>query len=332
MIAEIILNSNAKQLNRVFDYKIPEDLVSKVKIGSRVLVPFANRKVLEEGFVVNIKDVSSYKVKDIAEVDETEYINQKNIDLAKWMARRYFCNISDCIKLMLPPGTTTKILENRVKEKNASFVYLKKEIEEIEEAIENKQIKSDKQIRALRFLLENEGVLVSDLEIFADVSRAVLNTLVKNGYVEIVEKQVERNPFIHKVVNQDKDLVLTDEQNQAYKTICEAIEDHLYSEFLLFGVTGSGKTEVYLQLIEKILKEGKTSIMLVPEISLTPQTVDRFIARFGEEKIAILHSKLSVGERYDQWNKIRNGKAKVIIRSTFCYFCTCIQPWNYNYR
>ena len=333
MIAEIILNSNAKQLNRVFDYRIPENLASKIKIGSRVLVPFSNRKELEEGFVVNIKDVSPYKVKDIVKVDETEYINQKNIDLAKWMARRYFCNISDCIKLMLPPGTTTKILENRVREKNASFVYLKKEPEEIDEAIENKQVKSEKQIRALRFLIENEGgVLVSDLEIFADVSRAVLHTLEKNGYIEIVERQVERNPFIHKAIKQDKDLILTDEQKNAYQTICDAIEDHLYSEFLLFGVTGSGKTEVYLQLIEKILQDGKTSIMLVPEISLTPQTVDRFISRFGEEKIAILHSKLSVGERYDQWNKIRQGKAKVVIRSTFCYFCTCVQPWNYNYR
>lgn len=324
MIAEIILNSNAKQLNRVFDYQIPENLASKVKIGSRVLVPFSNRKVLEEGFVVNIKDTSPYQVKEINEVDETEYINQENINLAKWMAKRYFCNISDCIKLMLPPGTTTKILENRVKEKSAFFVYLKKDSEEIEEAIENKKIKSDKQIRALRFLLENEGVLVSDLEIFADVSRAIIHTLEKNEYVEIIEQQVERNPFIHKVVQSDKDLVLTDEQEQAYKTVCESIEDHLYSEFLLFGVTGSGKTEIYLQLIEKVLQEEKTSIMLVPEISLTPQTVDRFISRFGEEKIAVLHSKLSVGERYDQWNKIRTGKAKVVIRSPFCHFCTSI--------
>ena len=322
MIAEVILNSNAKQLNRVFDYQIPENLVPNVKIGSRVLVPFSNRKVLEEGFVVKIKDTSPYKVKYISEVDETEYINQKNINLAEWMARRYFCNISDCIKLMLPPGTTTKVIENRVKEKNASFVYLKKEIDEIEEDIENSKIKSEKQIRALRFLLDNEGVLVSDLKIFADVSRAVLNTLEKNGYIEIIEKQVERNPFINKTVKQDKDLVLTEEQKHAYQTICEAIEDNLYSEFLLFGVTGSGKTEVYLQLIEKILQEGKTSIMLVPEISLTPQTVDRFISRFGEEKIAVLHSKLSVGERYDQWNKIRNGKAKVVIRSSLGHICT----------
>lgn len=241
MIAEVILNSNSKQLNRVFDYQIPEDLVSKVKIGSRVLVPFSNRKEPEEGFVVNMKETSSYQVKDIKQVDETEYISQRNIELAKWMARRYFCNISDCIKLMLPPGTTTRVIENRVKEKNASFVYLKKEEYEIEMAIENKQVKSDKQIRALRFLMENEGVLISDLEIFADVSRAVINTLAKNEYIEIVERQVERNPLIHKVIQADQDLVLTPEQNQAYQVICDSMEDYFYSEFLLFGVTGSRK-------------------------------------------------------------------------------------------
>lgn len=241
MIAEVILNSNSKQLNRVFDYQIPEDIASKVKIGSRVLVPFANRKEPEEGFVVNIKETSSYQVKAIKQVDETEYISQENIELAKWMAKRYFCNISDCIKMMLPPGTTTRVIENRVKEKSASFVYLKKDEEEIELAIEKKQVKSDKQIRALRFLMENEGVLVTDLEVFADVSRSVINTLEKNGYIEIIEKQVERNPFMHKVIQADQDLVLTSEQNQAYQTICDSMEDYLYSEFLLFGVTGSRK-------------------------------------------------------------------------------------------
>ena len=320
MIAEVILNSNAKQLNRVFDYKIPETLASKIKIGSRVFVPFSNRKEPEEGFVVNIKENSEYKLKEIVKADETEYINEKNINLAKWMAKRYFCNVSDCIKLMLPPGTTTKIIENRVKEKNASFVYLKKDVEDIEEAIENKKIKSEKQIRALQFLLENEGVIVTDLAMFADVTRSVLNTLQKNGYIEIIEKQVERNPFVNKNIKKDNDLILTEEQQNAYNTICEAIDDHLFSEFLLFGITGSGKTEVYLQLIENILKQGKTSIMLVPEISLTPQTVDRFISRFGEEKIAILHSRLSVGERYDQWNKIREGKAKIVIGARSAIF------------
>ncbi len=237
MIAEIILDSNAKDLNKVFDYKIPENLLSKVQIGSRVFVPFGNRKVLEEGFVVNIKENSSYKVKEIAEVDGTEYISKSSIALAKWMAKRYFCNVSDCIKLMLPPGTTTKIVKNRIKEKSVSFVYLKKDVEEIEEALESKKIKSDKQIRLLKFLEQNDGALFSDIELFADVKRSTVNTLEKNGYVEIIEKQVERNPFIHKKVEKSEKLELTQEQSKAFQTISAAIDDHLYSEFLLFGVT-----------------------------------------------------------------------------------------------
>ena len=246
MIAEVILNSNAKQLNRVFDYEVPKEFASKVKIGSRILVPFSHYKELEEGFVVNIKESSPYKVKEIAKVDEIEYVHQENIDLAKWMAKRYFCNISDAIKLMLPPGTTTKILENRVKEKCASFVYLKKDAEEIEEQIETKQIKSEKQIRAMRFLMENEGVLVSDLETFADVSRSVLKTLEKNGYIEIIEKPVERNPFVPKKRKKDQDLALTEEQQLAYKTVCDSMENGLYSEFLLFGVTRFTEKQKYI--------------------------------------------------------------------------------------
>lgn len=242
MIAEVILNSNAKQLNRVFDYEIPEKFVLKVKIGSRVFVPFGNRKNLDEGFVVNIKEKSLYQVKEIVQVDETEYIYEDNIKLAKWMAKRYFCNVADCIKLMLPPGTTTNVLENRVKEKMASFVYLKKEKDEIEEEIENKTLKSEKQIRALKFLMENEGdILVSDLEMLADVSRAILNTLEKKGYIEITQKQVERNPLLNKRVEKSHDLVLNQEQQEALKTISDALDDHLYAEFLLFGVTGSRK-------------------------------------------------------------------------------------------
>ena len=112
----------------------------------------------------------------------------------------------------------------------------------------------------------------------------------------------------------------TDEQQNAYDTICNAMDDMLFSEFLIDGVTGCGKTEIYIQLIDKVLKEGKTSIVLVPEISLTPQTVNRFISRFGKENIAVLHSKLGVGERYDQWYKIKNGEAKIIIGARSAIF------------
>ena len=228
MIAEVILNSNAKQLNKVFDYKIPDELAPKIKLGARVLVPFSNRKELDEGFVVNIKETSEYKVKEISDVNGN-YLDEKSIKLANWMAKRYFCNISDCIKLMLPPGTTAKVVENRVKEKNANFIYLKKDAEQIQQEIENKIIKSEKQIRALEFLIDNEGVIISDLETFADVSKAVLNTLQKNGYIEIVEKQVERNPFLHNTINMDKPLKLNDEQSQAFNAVADAIDDQFNS-------------------------------------------------------------------------------------------------------
>lgn len=241
MIAEIIINSNVKNLNKTFDYNIPYELQNKVKIGSIVFVKFGNIKKLEEGFVIGIKDSSEFKVKDIEKVESNEYIGEEEIKLAKWMAKRYFCNISDCIKLMLPPGTTTKIITNRVKEKTANYANLKVEDIEIEEAIEFKKIKSEKQIRILKFLINNGETLVQDLELFTDTTRSIIKTLEKNGYIEIIEKQVERNPFIHKVVNASKDLNLTDEQSKAYEEISECIDMGIYSSFLLFGVTGSRK-------------------------------------------------------------------------------------------
>ena len=292
----------------------------KVHIGSRVLVKFGNIKELKEGFVVNIKDKTDFDVKDIEKVEEKDFIDETKVNLAIWMSKLYFCNVSDCIKLMLPPGTGTNNIENRAKEKTARFICLAKSIEEIEFDIESKKIKSEKHIRALRMLDKISEIPSKEFEEIADVSSAILKTLEKNGYVKFYENAVERNPFIHKVVETSHDLVLTDEQNKAYRAVEDAIDDLMNSEFLMYGVTGSGKTEVYLQLIEKVLEMGKTSIMLVPEISLTPQTVDRFIARFGQEKIAVLHSKLSVGERYDQWYKIKNGEAKIVIGARSAMF------------
>lgn len=320
MIAEIIMNSSVKNLDRTFDYSIPYDMEDKIHIGSRVFVKFGNIKELKEGFVVNIKENSEYQVKDIAKVEERDFIDEPKVKLAEWMAKRYFCNVSDCIKLMLPPGTGTNVIENRAKEKTARFIRLIKGIEDIEQDIENKIIKSEKHIRALRMLAKIDEIPSKEFEEIADVSSAILKTLEKNGYIELYENAIERNPFLHKVIETTSNLELNKEQAMAYSAVEDAIDDMMNSEFLLFGVTGSGKTEVYLQLIEKVLNEGKTSIMLVPEISLTPQTVDRFISRFGQEKIAVLHSKLSVGERYDQWYKIKNGEAQIVIGARSAIF------------
>ena len=315
MIAEVIIDRNAKKLNRTFDYNIPKELEDLVIVGSSVLVPFGKAKQLEEAYVIGIKKTSEFEVKDIAKVNHN--LTDRQIRLAKWMAKKYFCNVSECIKLMSAPGSKRK---NEVKDKTINGVYLKKEIEEIEFDIHSRKIKSEKQKRALEFLKENEGATASEIELFTDCSKAILKTLEKNGYLEFIEKKVERNPLENKQIEKTKKLELTDEQETAFKTIRESIEQNRYEEFLLYGVTGSGKTEIYLQLIEKALEKGKTAIMLVPEISLTPQTINRFISRFGKETLAVLHSKLSIGERYDEWNRIKNGQANIIIGARSAIF------------
>ncbi|MBQ9297870.1 MAG: primosomal protein N' [Clostridia bacterium] len=318
MVVGVIVNSTAKVLNRVFDYIVPKDLEEKIKIGDRVSIPFGNSKKLQEGFIYEIKQESEFAVKEIVSI-EKDGLNEEGMKLAKLMSRMYFCNIFDCIKLMLPPGTSTKIVENRIKDKKGNFVYLNKDIEEIEQEIADGVIKSPKQIRVLEFLKDNEGVYISDLEMYTDTSKAIIKTLEKNEYIQIVEENIDRNPFILKDVPRDKKLPLNEEQFKAFEEVNKSIEDKEFKEFLLYGVTGSGKTEVYLQLIEKVLEKGKTAIMLVPEISLTPQMVNRFLARFGN-CIAVLHSKLSIGERYDAYKKIKNGEIKIVIGARSAIF------------
>ena len=313
MVAEVIIDTSVKSLNKTFDYEIPTDLSDKVIVGSRVFVPFGNQKNLEEGIVVKIKEMSEYKVKEIKGLQK-EQIKSEYISLAKWMSYRYFCNIAECLKLMLPPGRTAKDITKRVNEKTVNCFELNKSEDEIREALDNNLIKSEKQKNVLEYLLNNGKSTMSDIQLFNDASLAVVNSLVKKGFVRKGVEKVSRNPFVHKIGVKSVDLALTNEQQLAYNSIKNS------GEYLLYGITGSGKTEIYLQLIEKMLKQGKSSIMLVPEISLTPQTIDRFIARFGEEEIAVLHSKLSTGERFDEWNKIKDGKAKIIIGARSAIF------------
>ena len=189
MVAEVIINSTVKKLNKTFDYNIPTEIVGIIKLGDRVLLPFGNSKSLEEGFVIGLKEKSEYKIKDIVSIQE---------------------------------GFSLRM-------------------EYIEQLITQKKIKSDKQIRILRFLEENDGILTTDLEIFCEVSRGVINTLEKNGYIEIVEKQVERNPFLHKEIKRDTKLKLTEEQEHAFKEITNTMEECKFQEFLIYGITGSRK-------------------------------------------------------------------------------------------
>ncbi len=180
MIAEVIINRTAKKLNKTFDYHVPSELEGLILVGSKVLVPFGKGEKLEEAFVVKLKEKTSYpnQIKTIAKLEEQ--LKDEQIELAKWMASRYFCNVSDCIKLMLTPGTRTKNKENRIQEKTINTVYLGKEIEEIEFDVETGKIKTEKQKKVINFVKDNEGVTIPEIEMFTDASRAIVNTLIKN--------------------------------------------------------------------------------------------------------------------------------------------------------
>lgn len=257
MIAQIIINSNAKDLNKTFDYEVPKELERNIKIGSRVLVPFGKMKKLEEGYVIAFKEVSEYKLKTIAKIEDGDFLKSENVKLAKWMARRYFCNISDAIKLMLPPGATTKKIEKRIKDKSLNFVYLKKNKEEIEFELQEGKIKSDKQKRVLNILLQGDEINITDLSLISDASKSIIKTLEKNGYIDIMQKKVDRDPFINKRLNKSNKLEFTSEQQEAYEKIEEAIEDNMNSEFLVFGVTGSRKNRNLSSSNRKSIKSRK---------------------------------------------------------------------------
>ena len=319
MIAEVIVNSKATELNRVFDYQVPEGYIigENIDIGYRVLVSFANYKQLEIGYIIGFKETSEFKCKNISRVCDRAFDLEK-YNLAKWMARRYFCNLSDTLRLLVPPGTTTNV--DKIKIKYEKWIRLtKKYLEYIKsgELIEEKdfKIKSDKQKKAIDFLLDNQEIPVSILCDVTGTTPAVLKTLEGKEIIEFFMVETLRNPFLNKHIKRSQKLELT--QNQ--REVLESVDLNSFGEYLIYGVTGSGKTEVYLQLIEKVLDSGKNAIVLVPEISLTPQITDRFLSRFGRI-IAILHSKLSNGERYDEWRRIKSGEARIVIGARSALF------------
>ena len=237
MIAEVIINTNAKKLNRSFDYKVPKELEEQVMIGSKVLVSFGNKKELEEGFIVGFKESTEYKVKEIAKLEDK--LSDKQIQLAKWMAKKYFCNISECIKLMQTPGTKTK--GKKIQEKKVQAIYLKKDIEEIENYLETGKIKSEKQKKVINLVKGNEGITIPEIELLSECTRGVVKTLAKNGYLKILEKKVERDPLKNKNIEKTNFLKLTEEQEEAFKTVKGKIDENKFGEFLLFGITGSRK-------------------------------------------------------------------------------------------
>lgn len=315
MIAKVLVNTSVKKLNRVYDYLVPEEMLENLKVGMRVNVNFGNGKGKQlEGVVVKLEsdENSKYdKLKYISELLDTEsYLDEKRLKLAKWIAKMYFCNVYDAFKLMLPPGTSGINKSKDLDGKMIKMVRCIKSYEEVEDDIDSEKITSPKQIKLLKFLLDYDYTSLSDIINGLGVSRAVVKTAEKNGYVELYEvaRQVEEEICTPR----DSKLIPTDEQAQVIAGINKKLEEGKFGEGLLYGVTGSGKTEVYLQAIERCIELGKSAIVLVPEIALTHQTKQRFIARFGDI-VSVIHSKMTISERKKEWKKIKLGKSKIVI-------------------
>lgn len=206
-----------------------------------------------------------------------------------------------------------------VREKTVRAAYLSMPVEEVLDDIENNRIKRIQQIRVLEMLIENEHISVADITRFAGVSAGVLDTLRKHGYINYRDVEVKRDPLKHRTIERTFPLEPTREQATAIAAIAAKLDSGAFSETLVHGVTGSGKTELYLRLIKHTLDLGRQAIVLVPEISLTPQMVERFKGRFGSE-VAVLHSRLSLGERFDQWRLVRDGAVRVVVGARSAVF------------
>lgn len=303
MIAEVIVDISNDNVDKVYDYIVPDDIV----IGSRVKISFGRQKQI--GYVVNLKDKSDIdkdKLKPIEQVLNSDIVlSDEMLELNKFMTNHFFLRPVDVFKLMLP----TSIRKNQTKQLQQKLVSINEKLIKTE-IFEQISKRAKTQIAVASFLLNNGEYDLTQLNKLFDAN--AVKTLIEKNILQIKIKNITRK--LDKWAYTDKKLKLTDEQKSAIAKI-NATDDI----FLLKGVTGSGKTEVYLQTIENCIKKGKTAIMLVPEISLTPQMLSRFVARFGSV-VAMLHSGLSDGEKYDEWMKIYQGKVKVVLGARSAVF------------
>lgn len=306
--ANVIVDISASEVDRLFSYAVPEGL--SLLPGHQVSVPFGPRKV--EGFVVSLSDTTKVppeKIRSVLGLVRPEpVILPEMMELALWMKERYLCNLVDALRLMLP----AEMRGARVREKTARRATLQVSMEEARAYIAGHG-RARKQAEILNALLLGD----IDTAAYPDYA-AALKSLQEKGMVRFYQKDVRRTPMGLRGSNQGKDPELTPGQKAAVSELTRALENG-GGRFLLHGVTGSGKTEVYIRLVRRALEMGKTAIVLVPEIALTPQMVRWFHARFGGEA-AVLHSGLSGGERFDEWRRIRSGEARVIIGARSAVF------------
>lgn len=329
MIARVSLEI---ALRKEFDYSIPDDLVGKVDVGSRVQVPFGGRKVL--GCVTAVAETSDVtRLKPIIKIIGTQtLVTPRVLKLARWIADYYCCAPELALKSVLPDAVRKEQagwrerLVVRALQIAGEFPKLPKRQRDVWNIVE-----------------ERRELPLQELVELAETTATTVRSLEDKGLVEISSQVSERDPYAREQILPTQPLALNPMQDKALKAITAAMDAHFQPPaessdaktddakknppahtFLLHGVTGSGKTEVYLQAIAHALERGRGAIVLVPEISLTPQTVERFKARFSsgpqQTLVAVLHSHLSSGERHDEWHKIRQGRARIVIGARSAIF------------
>ncbi len=305
MFASVIVDITNIDVDKIFEYAIGD---MPVQLGSRVKVPFGKKII--EGIVIGINENSVYdvsKIKNVLEViEDTPVLTNETVELMNYMKDSCYLTRASILRLFLP----SEMRKGKVKEKFENYISLVDDFSM--DILDSFRKSAVKQIEAIKYLHKNGKTKQSFLN--SEFGNSAVKSIVEKGYAIVTLEQNFRSPY-KKLEIKDKKIILTDKQQNAVESILAT--DKLVT--LLYGVTGSGKTEVYLNIIDNALKNGKTAIMLVPEIALTPQMLKQLRARFDKEA-AILHSGLSAGERFDEWWRIRSGEAKVVIGARSAIF------------
>src|SRR5438128_11938562 len=300
-----------RAIHRELDYLVPEPLAERVGVGSRVRVPFRDKSTLAT-VVAALDHSDAESIRPIeAVIGEAPILSEQLLELARWISAYYCCPIETVMRSLLPQV----IRRAEVGWKKQLFVRPARKIDN--EEIEKLRKRAPRQAELLEAIAQLEGAMrAADLLRHTSLDNQTLRALVRRGLAELHEEAAVRDPHADEQFIATSNLALNDEQSLALKGITQALDSPENARpILLHGVTGSGKTEIYLQAIRAALERGRSAIVLVPEISLTPQTVEGFKGRFAEtqDAVAVLHSHLSEGERHDEWHKIHSGRARIAI-------------------
>ena len=303
-------------LRKLFDYSIPSHLEGKIEVGHCLKVPWGNKQI--RAYALEFPEVPQVeKCRDVLDLAGTEPLVPESLcKLAQWLADYYCCDLAQSFRQMLP----TLIRERENADKMALWVSVPEHLTETGVA-EVLARRATAQLRAWKIVREMGGGWLAELVERCRTTAGTFRALEDRGFVAITQEKVERSPFQHQAV-ETQPLLLNQHQQEALRVILTAVTERDAKPFLLQGVTGSGKTEVYLQALQSVLDLGRTALILVPEISLTPQTVEHFRARFEgrQVRVAVLHSNLSDGERHDQWRQVQEGRARVVIGARSAVF------------